>query len=118
LLTVFKEAYLFLANSYGFLVHPYLTLKKIRRDRSQTVIFGSLWLGSWLGAAIAFCFFRLIDSFFPSLVIFARWGTLLVKIGIIFLLFFSLYLGYWWFFGPEGKKLGRRRWLKRLFGGD
>jgi len=97
LLTVLKEGYLLLSNSYGFLIHPYLTLKKISRDRSQTAIFGGLWFGAWLGVAMVFCLFRLVDKFFPSLAIFAEWGILLVKLGAIFLLFFSFYLGYWVF---------------------
>jgi len=92
-----KEGYLLLANSYGFLVHPYLTLKKISRDRSQTAIFLSLWIGVWFGMAVVFCFFHFLDKFFPHLAIFAKWGILLVKIGAIFLLLFSFYLGYWVF---------------------
>jgi len=92
-----KEGYLLLANSYGFLVHPYLTLKKISRDRSQAAIFGSLWFGAWVGIVIVFLLLNLVDKFFPALTIFAKWGFLLVKFTAIFLLFFSLYLGYWVF---------------------
>jgi hypothetical protein len=86
-----------LANSYGFLVHPYLTLKKISRDRSQAVIFGSLWFGAWLGTAMIFGFLWLILKFFPSLAIFIKWGILLASIGAFFLLLFSFYLSYWLF---------------------
>jgi len=96
-LTIIKESYLLLANSYGFLVHPYLTLKKISRDRSQMAIFMSLWLGAWMGILFSLSVFWLIGKFLPSLAIFAKWGILLVKIGAIFLLFFSFYLGYWVF---------------------
>jgi len=92
-----KEAYLLLANSYGFLVHPYLTLKKISRDRSQIAIFGSVWFGAWLGVGIVFCLLWLVEKFLPSLAIFAKWGILLTKAGVIFLLLFSFYLGYWVF---------------------
>jgi len=79
------------------LVHPYLTLKKISRDRSQIAMFGSLWFGAWLGMATIFCLFWMVGKLFPSLAIFVKWGILLVKVGAIFLLFFSLYLGYWGF---------------------
>jgi len=97
-----KEGYLLLANSYGFLVHPYLTLKKISRDRSQAAIFGSLWLGAWVGVVIVFLLLNLVDKFFPALVIFAKWGFLLVKLTAAFLLIFSLYLGYGFlFFGGK-----------------
>jgi hypothetical protein len=97
LLTVLKEGYLLLANSYGFLVHPYLTLKKISRDRSQAAIFGSLWLGAWLGVGIVFCLLWSVEKLLPSLAIFVKWGFLLAKVGAAFLLIFSLYLGYWVF---------------------
>jgi len=97
LLTALKEGYLLLANSYGFLVHPYLTLKKISRDRSQLAIFGILWAGAWFGIVIVFCLFWFIEKFFPSLMIFAKWGILLAKAGIIFILLFSFYLFYWVF---------------------
>jgi len=79
------------------LVHPYLTLKKISRDRSQIAIFGSLWLGAWLGMMMIFGLLWLVLRFFPSLAIFTKWGFLLAKIGLIFLLLFSFYLGYWVF---------------------
>jgi len=72
-------------------------LKKISRDRSQLAIFMSLWLGAWLGIAMIFCLFRLVDKFFPPLAIFTKWGFLLAKAGAFFLLLFSFYLGYWVF---------------------
>lgn len=97
LLTIIKESYLLLANFYGFLAHPYLTLKKISRDRSQMAIFGSLWFGAWLGIAIIFCLLWIVLKIFPSLAIFTKWGFLLAKIGAFFLLLFSFYLGYWVF---------------------
>jgi len=86
-----------LANSYGFLVHPYLTLKKLSHDRSQAAIFGSLWLGAWFGVVIVFLLLNLFAKFFPAWTIFAKWGFLLAKVGAAFLLIFSLYLGYWVF---------------------
>jgi len=92
-----KEGYLLLANSYGFLVHPYLTLKKISRDRSQAAIFGSLWFGAWLGVGIILCLLWSVEKLLPSLAIFVKWGFLLAKVGAVFLLIFSLYLGYWVF---------------------
>jgi len=95
LLTVLKEGYLLLANSYGFLVHPYLTLKKISRDRSQIAIFGSLWLGAWIGILLVLATFWLIEKFLPPLAILAKWGVLAVGAGAVFLLIFSFYLGYW-----------------------
>jgi len=96
-LTIIKESYLLLANSYGFLVHPYLTLKKISRDRSQIAIFGSLLFGGWVGVGIVFCLLWLVEKLFPPLAIFAKWGVWLAGAGTIFLLIFSFYLGYWFF---------------------
>jgi len=60
-------------------------------------IFGSLWFGVWLGMMVIFCLLWLVGKFLPPLAIFAKWGILLVKIGAIFLLLFSFYLGYWVF---------------------
>lgn len=84
-----------MANSYGFLTHPQLTFNKLRRDRSQMAIFGSLWLGGWLGIlAIAGLGF-LISWFFPPFNWVKKLGLGISFIGAIFLLFFTVYLVYW-----------------------
>jgi len=72
-------------------------LKKISRDRSQAAIFGSLWFGAWLGVGIILCLLWSVEKLLPSLAIFVKWGFLLAKVGAVFLLIFSLYLGYWVF---------------------
>jgi len=96
ILTLLKEGYLLLANSYGFLIHPYLTLKKISRDQSQMAIFTSLWLGAWLGILMFIGITLLmIPNFFPQLKHFKNFGLGLSLAGIIFLLFFAFYLLYW-----------------------
>lgn len=84
-----------MANSYGFLVHPYLTLKKISRDRSQLVIFTSLWLGAWSGVLIFWILAVLIFYFFPQFVLLKRLSLGLGFLGAVFLLFFTFYLVYW-----------------------
>jgi len=82
-----------------------LTLKKISRDRSQTVIFGSLWFGGWIGVGIVFCLLWLVEKLLPLLAIFAKWGVWLAGAGAIFLLLFTLYLGYWWLFWYRKEKV-------------
>lgn len=96
ILTLFKESYLLLVNSYGFLVHPYLTLKRIGRDRSQIAIFFSLWLGVWLGTLlIVGLTIFLMPHFFPNLIWFKNLGFGLGIASFAFLLFFTFYLFYW-----------------------
>ncbi|MGB9911504.1 MAG: hypothetical protein ACPLKP_02760 [Microgenomates group bacterium] len=95
LLTILKEGYLLLANTYGFLVHPYLTLKKISQDRSQGLIFLSLWLGGWLAVGIFLVLGKLIVWFFPDFWWVKKFFWLIALGGGFFLLVFSLYLGYW-----------------------
>ncbi|MGB9706510.1 MAG: hypothetical protein ACPLXP_00335 [Microgenomates group bacterium] len=90
-----KEGYLLLANSYGFLVHPYLTLKKLSRDRSQTAIFLSLWLGGWFGVLLLVGLSFLVSWFFPHFNLLKRIFLGMGAVGAFFLLFFSFYLGYW-----------------------
>jgi hypothetical protein len=95
LLTLLKEGYLLLANSYGFLFHPYLTLKKISRDRSQMAIFASLWMGGWLGILILGIFAILIYYFFPQFSLLKKLSLALGVLGGIFLSLFTGYLLYW-----------------------
>jgi hypothetical protein len=61
LLTLIKESYLLLANTYGFLVHPQRTYRKLRKDRSQMALFTTL------GFSVVFfglVFYWLIRRFF------------------------------------------------------
>ena len=96
ILTLLKEGYLLLANSYGFLIHPYLTLKKISRDQSQMAIFVSLWLGGWLGIFLILGLtVFLIPWIFPWLEWLKNLGLGLSLLGTAFLLFFAFYLLYW-----------------------
>jgi hypothetical protein len=103
LLTLLKESYLFLANSYGLLVHPLQTIIKIRRkpDWSQTVlVFGWPALGA-LGTLGIFIFGLIFIVFL--------WPTNENFINFWFLIFcllfsiFSLPLAYFCF------------WLTRYF---
>lgn len=75
LLTFLKEGYLFFSNLYGLIVHPGLTVNKIKRqkDYSQGIlIFGLpiyLWLG-WVFILIVsriFFFQRLQFGFYAKL---------------------------------------------------
>lgn len=84
-----------MSNSYGFLIHPYLTLKRVSGDRSQMAIFASLWLGAWLGIAIFGVFAFIIYRFFPELVLLKNFGMGLGIFGTVFLLIFTFYLVYW-----------------------
>lgn len=85
-----------MANSYGFIAHPYLTLKRIGKDRSQLAIFGSLWLGAWLGIVIFVGLTAvLVPHFFPRFFWIKKIGLGLGAMGMFFLAFFTLYLFYW-----------------------
>jgi len=84
-----------LANSYGFLFHPYLTLKRVSHDRSQLAIFALLWLGGWLGVLLLGILAFLICLFFPQFVLLKKASLGLGFLGAIFLSFFTFYLLYW-----------------------
>ena len=95
MLTCLKEGYLLVTHSYGFLTHPYLTLKRLKRDRSQVAIFISLWLGAWLGVFLLLALFWLLGRFLPPVQILAKLGIYGVGFLGAFLLFFTFYLLYW-----------------------
>jgi len=57
-LTTLKEAYLFLRNTYGLLVHPFKTIFAIRQkpDWSQTILVFGWPVGGFFGVFGAFIF--------------------------------------------------------------
>jgi hypothetical protein len=95
LLTTLREGYLLLANTCGFLFHPYLTLKKIYNDRSQLAIFSILWILSWGAILFLIGLSFLISWFFPQFNLLKRLFRGTGLIGGFFLLLFSFYLIYW-----------------------
>lgn len=87
-----------MANSYGFVFHPYLTLKKVGQDRSQLAIFASLWLGAWLGIFLfSILMIFIIPGFFPGFSGIRKYGEIVILLGGMVLLAFTLYLGWWVF---------------------
>ncbi len=84
-----------MANSYGFLVHPYLTLKKISRDRSQMAIFVALWFGGWMGVLLIVGLGFLIARLFPQFSLLKRIFLMVAIFGGVFLFVFTAYLIYW-----------------------
>jgi len=94
-LTLLKEGWLFLKNAYGFLVHPYLTLKRLMVDRSQRAIFASLWLGVWLGVFLLAILAFFIYHFFPRFSLIAQFVTVITFLGGALISLFTLYLLYW-----------------------
>jgi len=94
LLTLIKESYLFLTNSYGFLVHPYRTIKKVNQDRSQKLIFLFGWLGAWFSFLLLIAGAFLITFLFPHFF----WLAKLILVPTIFLVFLLFGLTIWWFY--------------------
>jgi len=101
-----KESWLLLTNSYGFLAHPYLTLTRLRRDRSQIAIFFSLWSGTWLAMVLFFgIIYFLTPRFLPEFPRLRIFGLGMLGIGTIFLTLFTLYLFYWLMIWQKRKKI-------------
>ncbi len=102
-LLVAREGYLWLRNFWGVWVHPYLTLRRIRktRDLSQEVLILGLPWGVWLGWILVllvsrfFIFGKLQFGWWARV---SFWGVSAFCVGIF------LFLVYWW---KEVEKNGR-----------
>ncbi len=78
------------------MTHPYLTLNRLSRDRSQTAIFASLWLGAWLAMVLFFgIIYFFVPRFLPEFPRARIFGLGIWGIGFILIGAFSLYLFYW-----------------------
>lgn len=93
-LLLVKEGYLLGRNLYGLLVHPFLTLKRIKREKDRSQFFLLLLvLFSLLGAGGGIIITTLILT-----LIFPSWKNLLWLVGgalSLFFLFSFLFLGSW-----------------------
>jgi len=100
-----KESYLFGRNLYGIYAHPFLTTKKIVREKdwSQGILIFGLPVYLWLGWVFILLFSRLFIFRKLQFGILAKTSFLLCSFSISLLL---LFLGYWVF---EVWKKGRER---------
>lgn len=94
-----KEAYLFVKNLYGLVVHPFKTTGEIvkKPDHSQTILIFGLPFYLWfLGAIVFLPFFWLIRNWYNarilSLLLFYSFTLLLLVIA--FYLYYRLYEYY------------------------
>lgn len=84
-----------MANTYGFLFHPYLTIKRISSDRSQISIFTTLWLVSWLMFLAFGIGYLFINDWSPFGGRLFWWGVVVLVVVAIVLLVLTGYLAYW-----------------------
>lgn len=103
-----REGYLFLRNLYGLYMHPFLTTRRIMREKdwSQGVLIFGLPIYLWLGWVLVLLVSRIF--IFQEL----RFGFLArasFLFSSLFLAVLMLFLGYWLM------RVRERRWKKGRF---
>ena len=96
LLTFLKEGYLFFSNLYGLIVHPGLTVNKIKRqkDYSQGILIFGLPIYLWLGWVFILLVSRI---FFFQRLQFGFYAKLSFLLSSLFVSLIFSYLAYWVF---------------------
>lgn len=98
LLLVVKESYLFGRNLYGLVIHPFLTLKRIKkeRDRSQFLLISAFAFSPLLAAGLTSILLWLASSFLPAFESSFKTASLVFFITAFFVfLALASWIGYW-----------------------
>jgi hypothetical protein len=92
-LLVIRETYLFFRNLYGLACHPFLTIKRVEKEKdlSQEILFFGLPGYFWLGAIFFLALLRLLIGIRGNLGWIAQSSLVLITLISAFLLFYLIH---------------------------